>query len=212
MREALVTLSDDELEAIGFHGLVETVREAGIRDVEMLEDAGDRCLPQAELAEPIDVDAVTNYDCVERCEFVTEREETYVYIMELTAPLLPDGMSADFEDIVGTSDPTVTDYGVILSFVGSQEAIRNVLRNYQEAGVMPDLLQLGEYDGGEETLDSLTDRQREVLETAYDLGFYEIPREASTEDLAGELGIDPATASEHLQRAERNLLTSQLAT
>jgi predicted DNA binding protein len=51
-----------------------------------------------------------------------------------------------------------------------------------------------------------------VLETAYDLGFYEVPRQASTEDVAGELDIDPATASEHLQRAERNLLTSQLAT
>jgi len=49
-------------------------------------------------------------------------------------------------------------------------------------------------------------RQREVIETAWERGYYEVPKAVSTEELATELELDPSTVSEHLQRAERNLL------
>jgi len=35
---------------------------------------------------------------------------------------------------------------------------------------------------------------------------YEVPRGASTDDVAEAVGLDPSTVAEHLQRAERNLL------
>jgi predicted DNA binding protein len=76
-------------------------------------------------------------------------------------------------------------------------------------------------DIGEVTLSSLTQvgsesarltaRQREVIQTAFDLGYYEVPRAASTETVADELGLDSSTVAEHLQRAERNLLSEQLS-
>lgn len=86
-----------------------------------------------------------------------------------------------------------------------------MIRNYEEAGATPDLCKLGEYEGREGSLHPLTDRQREVVEATYDLGFYDVPRRASTEDVASELGVDAATVSEHLQRAERNLLAQTLS-
>jgi predicted DNA binding protein len=85
-----------------------------------------------------------------------------------------------------------------------------MIREYVDAGVNPDLRSLGEYDGSEGPLADLTGRQREVLEAAYAAGYYEVPRDASTEDVATELGVDPSTVAEHLQRAERNLLTRHL--
>lgn len=51
----------------------------------------------------------------------------------------------------------------------------------------------------------LTDRQREVLETAYQAGFFESPRVRSGEELAETLGIAPSTFSYHLREAERRL-------
>ena len=57
--------------------------------------------------------------------------------------------------------------------------------------------------------EELTDRQREVVETASEAGYYEV-REASTAAVAEELGLDPSTVPEHLQRAERNLLTHHI--
>lgn len=212
MREAIVTLSDSELEALGFGGLVSRLREAGVRDVEMLEDRGTDCVPQVEVADRLHVEELVGFECVESAELVVEKTDSYVYLLELTATELPDGTAEDHRDLIGNCDTAVTDRGVLLSLVGSQESIRDMIRNYEAAGVTPDLRKLAEYDGGSSDLDALTDRQLTVLTTAYELGFYEIPRQASTEDVAGELDLDPATVSEHLQRAERNLLARQLPT
>lgn len=53
----------------------------------------------------------------------------------------------------------------------------------------------------------LTPRQREVLTTAFDLGYYEPTGGASGAAIADELGISPPTVSQHLQAAERKLVT-----
>ncbi|ELY63099.1 helix-turn-helix domain-containing protein [Natrinema versiforme] len=52
----------------------------------------------------------------------------------------------------------------------------------------------------------LTDEQLAVLETAYNSGYFEIPREASATDLADELDVAQSTVSERLRTAERTLL------
>jgi predicted DNA binding protein len=52
----------------------------------------------------------------------------------------------------------------------------------------------------------LSERQREALEAAADLGYYDQPREATHEDIAERLGCAPNTASEHLQKAEAKLV------
>lgn len=210
MREAIVTLSDTELEAMGFDGLVSVLREAGIRDVELLEDRGATCVPQVAVEDRIDVDELRTFECVDDVEFVADKDDTFIYLLELTATGLPERTTDDHEALIGNCDTAVTERGVLVSLVGSQEAIRDMLRNYEAAGAAPSLRKLTEYDGGSSTLDALTDRQLRVIKTAYELGFYEVPREASTEDVAGELDLNSATVSEHLQRAERNLLTQQL--
>jgi len=53
----------------------------------------------------------------------------------------------------------------------------------------------------------LTDRQREVIETAFESGYYDWPRECTGEEVAAELDITSATFSEHVHAAERKLLT-----
>lgn len=52
----------------------------------------------------------------------------------------------------------------------------------------------------------LTDEQLVVLETAYNMGYFDIPREISANEIADELGIAQSTFSERLRVAERNLL------
>lgn len=52
----------------------------------------------------------------------------------------------------------------------------------------------------------LTERQREVLEAAFDAGYYEWPRECSGEEVAAELEIASPTFSQHIHAAERKLV------
>ncbi|RQG88058.1 transcriptional regulator [Natrarchaeobius halalkaliphilus] len=58
----------------------------------------------------------------------------------------------------------------------------------------------------------LTDRQRTAIRTAFDRGYYEIPRGSRTADLADELGIDRRTFEYHLRRAENEIVEQFLAT
>ncbi|MFC7081768.1 helix-turn-helix domain-containing protein [Halorussus caseinilyticus] len=62
------------------------------------------------------------------------------------------------------------------------------------------------------TLDSalpdLSVRQREALLTATEMGYYRIPREATTAELASAMGVERRTFEEHLRRAENKLLRS----
>ncbi len=59
-------------------------------------------------------------------------------------------------------------------------------------------------------LRTLTDRQREVLETAHEMGYFEYPRDANAEAVAAELSIQPSTFAEHLAAAQRKLLDELL--
>lgn len=56
----------------------------------------------------------------------------------------------------------------------------------------------------------LTDRQLEVLRTAYRMGYFERSRESNASEVAAALGIDPSTFTEHLASAQRKLLSDVL--
>ena len=60
----------------------------------------------------------------------------------------------------------------------------------------------------EDVRGALSDRQRETVETAAAVGYYDTPRDATTEDVASEMGCAPSTAAEHLQRAESKVMTA----
>lgn len=57
----------------------------------------------------------------------------------------------------------------------------------------------------------LTDRQREVLVTAYRLGYFERPRETTGTQVAQRLDISPSTFSQHLRAAQRKLFDALFA-
>ena len=62
---------------------------------------------------------------------------------------------------------------------------------------------IGPYlEAGAPLLAQLTDRQREVLDVALDLGYSDVPREATHRDIADRLGLSVGTVSEHLQKIE----------
>jgi predicted DNA binding protein len=57
-------------------------------------------------------------------------------------------------------------------------------------------------------LDQLTDRQLEVLQTAYYSGFFESPRESTGEEVAATLGISPPAFYQHARTVQRKLFST----
>ncbi|MDQ2050651.1 helix-turn-helix domain-containing protein [Natronolimnohabitans sp. A-GB9] len=58
--------------------------------------------------------------------------------------------------------------------------------------------------------DSLTTRQREILETAHEMGYFDYPKGANATDVAAELGIARSTFTEHLAAAQTKVLDALL--
>lgn len=56
----------------------------------------------------------------------------------------------------------------------------------------------------------LTDEQRQVLWTAHELGYFEIPRAASLADVADELDVSSQAVSERLRRGFRSLVAEHV--
>jgi len=54
--------------------------------------------------------------------------------------------------------------------------------------------------------EGLTDRQTAALTAAVEMGYFDSPRRASIEEVAGRLGIAASTAVEHLRKAEKKVL------
>ena len=61
-----------------------------------------------------------------------------------------------------------------------------------------------------EVAETLTDRQQEVIETAYRAGYYEWPHEAASEEVAELLGIAQPTFAEHFWTAQRRIVETLL--
>lgn len=99
-------------------------------------------------------------------------------------------------------------------YLDESDDLNEIIASIERAGNETDLVRdvsLGELDGSEQlqlstVLNDLTDRQREVLATAIELGYYKPKRETSIEDIAETVGIAPTTAWEHLIRAEGKVM------
>lgn len=103
------------------------------------------------------------------------------------------------------SDGTVT-----VAIVGSSEEIQRAI----EGVPAPISVEIREIGGIESVAVAgtglLSNQQRRATESALALGYYEIPREASVEDVAETIGCARSTAAEHLRKAETKLLRSVL--
>lgn len=91
---------------------------------------------------------------------------------------------------------------------GIQERVQDAAAEFP-GGVEVTIEHIGQYDPSRNSLlASLTDRQREVLAVAIHEGYYDIPRRATHEDLAAELGCSAGTVGEHLRKIESRVLSS----
>jgi predicted DNA binding protein len=94
------------------------------------------------------------------------------------------------------------DGSFVLTLVGPMEAFRHATPSETESYDI-EVLETGEHtpEVGDLFL-SLTERQREVLETAVALGYYDNPRQATHEDVAARVDASPSTVGEHLRKIE----------
>jgi hypothetical protein len=140
-------------------------------------------------------DALTAVSVMAREDGVaTLRIETDAPLLLLAAKRsgLPIEMPLDIED--GVAEVEVT---------GEHERVAEMGRRLRELGLE------FEVERVRQRVDParlLTDRQRELLLAAVDLGYYDVPRRATQTEVADHVGIAKSTCSETLQRVQRTVI------
>ena len=123
---------------------------------------------------------------------------------EVGAALLD--LTQEYEFVVDTPIEYGTD-GLRVAVIGEEETVRRAIEDVPEE-IRVELEQLSDYDPELRELSSmLTDRQREILDTAAELGYYEVPRRATHQDIADELDLSTTTVGEHLRKIEARMLS-----
>ena len=157
-----------------------------------------------------DVDAVLSameaHEALASASVMAREDGVATVRLETDAPLLllaakrsglPIEMPLDIEDGVATVEVTgeherVAEMGRRLSDLGLRYEIERVRQRVDPARL-------------------LTDRQRELLLAAVDLGYYDVPRRATLTEVADHVGIAKSTCSETLQRVERTVVREFVA-
>ncbi|MFC7116270.1 helix-turn-helix domain-containing protein [Natronoarchaeum sp. GCM10025703] len=115
---------------------------------------------------------------------------------------------SDIEDVQGNE--------LVFSLtIRGREELRNIVAELRESGATVRLQRLVDMDsgggGGSTAADSVvTDKQREAIRFAYELGYYETPREADLGDVADELGVSKSAASQRLNAVASKLVVGLL--
>ncbi|MFC4448187.1 helix-turn-helix domain-containing protein [Halorussus aquaticus] len=102
------------------------------------------------------------------------------------------------------------DGAIALTVLGDPEELRQVVAEFPDA-VSVEIDRVGDHRHLEGSLAGrLTMRQFEAVETARDLGYYDVPRETELADVADALDCTESTASALLRKAEGALVDAAL--
>jgi predicted DNA binding protein len=133
------------------------------------------------------------------------RESNKVHVALVT--FRPMGWIAEaflFPGIYPIGPLEIRDEKVKTSFVGKSGQISKFLEKMKRARVRYKILSLTDAKFSlDSPLSRLTDKQRAILTSAYNLGYYDIPRRFNSEQLSKKLNLGRSTVAEHLRKAEQ---------
>jgi DNA-binding CsgD family transcriptional regulator len=93
-----------------------------------------------------------------------------------------------------------------VTVVGTDENIQQALASVPES-INAEATEMGTYRPDDDrAIARLTDRQREVLEAAVELGYYEVPRQTTYAEIAEACDCTVGTVGEHLNRIEARII------
>lgn len=208
MREAIISVRDGDGTALGLADVMAVVRAAGLEDLEVMTCEGARGVVRVTVRDPVDEARLSELPAIVWFERVAGPDPDCAYLVEFDVRDTPGGIAACDDDLVRCETLDVGEDGFVFDVAGPKDAIADTVAEYEAAGAEVQLQALQDVGRRRRPLDALTARQREVMEVALDTGYFDVPRDASTAEVAAELDLDSSTVAEHIQRAQRNLVSS----
>ncbi|WP_135853587.1 helix-turn-helix domain-containing protein [Halorussus salinus] len=150
---------------------------------------------------PSVVAAMDDREDITRLDLQQASEESALVEFETTAPLLL--FSVQESGLPLELPFTIVDGEAEVELTASRDRLSAFTTQLQTFGMDFDVEYVREMVNSESLL---TQRQRELLHTAVEEGYYDTPRECSLTELAEEAGVAKSTASETLHRVEEKIV------
>ncbi len=153
---------------------------------------------------------IGNDPSLEQFDLIADLDEEWLYRMEWIT------------EIEALIHILVEEQGTILSAVGSQagwnlrilfadrDALSRTFEYCKTQGLTFNIINIYQFEEGREGRLGLTEEQQDTLISAFEAGYFDIPREANAEKLAADLGISHQAVSERLRRGYANLIQNTL--
>jgi hypothetical protein len=155
---------------------------------------------------PAVLDAIEEQDGVSSVQLMQRADDTGIVQFETSEPLL---LLSIREAGAPIELPlTIRDGEAIIELTASRDRLSAFGSQLEAFGMSYTLNRV--YDGVE-TPDLLTDRQRQLLVTAVERGYYDTPRECTLTELAEAVDLAKSTASVTLHRAEERVVKEFVA-
>ncbi|MBO4249151.1 helix-turn-helix domain-containing protein [Halomicrobium sp. IBSBa] len=213
MKHLRVTAHVDPERAPAFFTLLansEAIEEARVIEVNTTPE-GDETLLIAIDGDPTafveGATATPGIESVDCSDGAGDRSYALVVMRATETPLFDAIHEASTERGLVVRTPMVyRDGEMVGTVVGQAETIQDAMADAPDAiDVRVD--EIGRFRGGrDDPTATLSERQRAAVQAALDIGYYEQPRGGTHADVAEKLDCAPATASDHLQKAEAKLV------
>ena len=147
---------------------------------------------------------------VKNIELVSDQEDRWLYQMDWV------------EQIQSLVQILVEEEAVVLTAFGKgdqwdlrvlfpdREALSRTYEFCEDAGLSMELRRVYDHDDSRAGQYNLTEEQEHALVTAFQTGFFEIPRDITLNDLADDLNISHQALSERLRRGYANMVREGL--
>ncbi|PSP74609.1 DNA-binding protein [Halobacteriales archaeon QS_3_64_16] len=199
------------------HPVHEFITQSEVVDSERLlygtvtDDGLDTFLFQVKGEAEAYTEALDTTTAVERYDITVIDETSFYAYLEHEAPEIDESLLAAFSRPGVIVVPPVefrADGTARLTIISDGDELQALLAEIPD-GIATEVTRIVEYAGEPSNLlSTLSSRQLEAISIGVDIGYYEIPRQGSVEDIARQMNCAPGTAAEHLQKAESQLLTA----
>lgn len=196
-------------EALGVEALVEALDHCGAVRFRSLSCRGCSGTTMIEVDEPVDVARIRGLEYVDSFDLVGRGPDRYEYLLRMELPECRDVLEEHDTEFYIDGPLVLDDGGLTFTAVASQDGLEHVDADWnwiEDFDAHFEILRIGGYDGRRTRVEALTERQRDVLVTAYERNYFDVPRGVSADELAAEFDLDKSTVLDHLRRAQRNLL------
>lgn len=155
-------------------------------------------------------DALQDDPSVEDAKLISEQDHRWLYQMSWVSQI-----RSLIQMLVEEDSTVLTAFGKadrwdLRILFPDREAVSRTYDYCQEIGLEINVRRIYEHDDSRAGQYNLTGDQQQALVTAFEHGFYEIPRDVTLEDLADELDISHQALSERLRRGYENMIKEGL--